>query len=214
METLILIVPLAFVIVILLTNKSRKASNASVGQKNTQNTADTFRFSNNPPGAGHTAIFQGNVLNDEEQRCYENQLRSVTSASFTKKHLMNKEEVQVFYEIENILQYVKDKTQKKYRVMAQVAMGEIMASKDKEAFFAINSKRADFIIINSCGNPIVAVEYQGGGHYQGNAPIREAIKKEALRKAGIDCIEVKDLNPEHIRILKEQILYEVGSGKV
>ena len=35
-----------------------------------------------------------------------------------------------------------------------------------------------------------AIEYQGHGHYQGTAAARDAVKKEALRKAGVRYIEV------------------------
>ena len=35
-----------------------------------------------------------------------------------------------------------------------------------------------------------AIEYQGHRHYQGTAAARDAVKKEALRKAGVRYIEV------------------------
>ena len=35
-----------------------------------------------------------------------------------------------------------------------------------------------------------ALEYQGTGHHQGNAAARDAVKKAALRKAGIGYHEV------------------------
>ena len=38
--------------------------------------------------------------------------------------------------------------------------------------------------------PVLAVEYQGGAHYQGTATIRDAVKKEALNKAGVGYVEV------------------------
>ena len=38
--------------------------------------------------------------------------------------------------------------------------------------------------------PIAAIEYQGGGHHQGTAAARDAVKKEALRRAGIGYPEV------------------------
>ena len=38
---------------------------------------------------------------------------------------------------------------------------------------------------------IAAIEFQGGGHYQGTAAARDAVKKEALRRAGVDYLEVK-----------------------
>ena len=49
---------------------------------------------------------------------------------------------------------------------------------------------------------MLAVEYQGGAHYQGTAAIRDAVKKEALNKAGIGYAEVyASDNAEEIRLL-------------
>lgn len=76
------------------------------------------------------------------------------------------------------------------RVMAQVALGEVLASPTKDAYLAINSKRVDFILIREDGNPLHAIEYQGSGHHQGDAAIRDAIKREALRRAGIGYTEI------------------------
>ena len=37
---------------------------------------------------------------------------------------------------------------------------------------------------------VAAIEYQGGGHYLSDAAARDAVKKEARRKAGIGYHEV------------------------
>ena len=74
--------------------------------------------------------------------------------------------------------------------MAQVCLGEVLACRDREAFGAVNSKRVDILIVCNRSLPLAAVEFQGGGHYQANAPARDAVKKEALRKAGVAYIEI------------------------
>jgi len=54
---------------------------------------------------------------------------------------------------------------------------------------------------------VLAVEYQGNGHYQGTAAARDAIKKEALRKAGVRYLEVSaHHSDEQIRsLIREQL---------
>ena len=74
--------------------------------------------------------------------------------------------------------------------MGQVSLGEILASNDSDAFYAINSKRVDLLIVDEECRPLHAVEFQGSGHYQGTAAARDAVKKEALRRAGIGYVEV------------------------
>jgi hypothetical protein len=118
------------------------------------------------------------------------QLRVVMSAKFEKRRILSKLEARVFYAAERAI-----KAQElSWRVMAQVSLGEILSSPDARAYSSINSKRVDVLIISSSGDPIAAIEFQGSGHYQGAAPARDAVKKEALRKAGVRYIEV---TPEH-----------------
>ncbi len=88
----------------------------------------------------------------------------------------------------------------RYRIFAQTSLGEVLQSKDEGAFYSINSKRVDVLIVDHAGWPVLAVEYQGEGHFKGNAAARDAIKKEALRKAGVRYLEVlPDDTDEQIR---------------
>lgn len=77
-----------------------------------------------------------------------------------------------------------------WQAMAQVSLGEFLASEDKDAYACINSKRVDFALMDPDANVRHALEYQGGGHHQGTAAARDAVKKEALRKAGIGYHEI------------------------
>lgn len=62
--------------------------------------------------------------------------------------------------------------------MAQVSLGEILRSKNTEAFHCINAKRVDMLLVDQNCRPRHAIEYQGGGHYQENAAARDAFKKK------------------------------------
>ena len=136
------------------------------------------------------------------------QLRIVTAAHFEKRRILSKAEARVLYTIEAAIK----KLDVPWRVMVQVSLGEILASPDSAAYSAINSKRVDLLVIASDGIPITAIEYQGSGHYQGSAPARDAVKKEALRKAGIRYVEVtaehdiEDIGREISRIAKVEQL--------
>ena len=114
------------------------------------------------------------------------QLRCVMDASYTPRKLLNKSESRLFQAIEQLLL----EKNSSLRVMAQVSLGEIISSPKKDAYRAINSKRVDMLIVDNEHNPIHVIEYQGTGHHQGTAAARDAIKKEALRRAGIGFSEV------------------------
>jgi hypothetical protein len=85
------------------------------------------------------------------------------------------------------------------RIWPQVSLGEVVRTEgrseaDRQAFRWINSKRADFLVVDGEGWPLAVIEYQGSGHDQGNAAERDAVKRTVLPRAGIHYIEV----PAHL----------------
>jgi hypothetical protein len=132
------------------------------------------------------------------------QLRLVSEASFEPRRLLSHTEARVLTAAETAIAAAK----LPWRVMAQVSLGEVLASPEPRAFRAVNAKRVDLLLVKEDWMPLAAVEYQGQGHYQGTAPTRDAIKKEALRKAGVRYVEVttehgpEDLAAEILRIAR------------
>lgn len=116
------------------------------------------------------------------------QLRTVMGADYVCRPILSARETRVF---EAALSTISS-LNLGWRVMAQVSMGEILASRDPAAHAAINSKRVDILLVDAKGWPKAAIEYQGSGHYQGTAAARDAVKKEALRRAGVAYIEIQE----------------------
>lgn len=114
------------------------------------------------------------------------QLKAVMKARFKPRALLNRPEAQVFRALDKIV----IARNPGWQVMAQVSLGEFLASGDKDAYLAVNSKRVDFALMDEDCRVRHALEYQGHGHHQGTAAARDAVKKEALRKAGIGYHEV------------------------
>lgn len=113
----------------------------------------------------------------------ERQLVATRRGDFQAVQLMNHGERRVFAAVEQAAR------RQGLRVFAQVNLGEILTSADRPAFAAINAKRVDMLVVDQEGWPILAIEVQGSGHYLGDARVRDAIKRIALRKAGVDLIE-------------------------
>ena len=116
-------------------------------------------------------------------------LSKVSNAQYFKRPLMNRSEYKLFRKLEKHLEkFYKGQI---VRLFSQVAMGEFLGSENDEAFRLVNAKRVDFVIVDSSGEAVIVIEYQGAGHYQENAVERDAIKREACRKAGIEFLEFK-----------------------
>lgn len=132
------------------------------------------------------------------------QLKAVMRASFRPRALLNRPESQVFKALDKAV----IARNPGWQVMAQVSLGEFLASDDSDAYFCINSKRVDFALMDPEANVRHALEYQGGGHYQGTAAARDAVKKEALRKAGIGYHEIVagHTTPAELRRLVEKLV--------
>jgi phosphoribosyl 1,2-cyclic phosphodiesterase len=136
------------------------------------------------------------------------QLCAVMAAPFERRQLLNWSEYQTFKIVEADVAAM----QQGFRVYPQTSLGEVLYSSDTNAFRSVNSKRVDMLIVNRAGWPIAAVEYQGTGHYQGTAAARDAVKKEALRKAGIRYVEISaSLSANQIRSrVREELASQTG----
>ena len=134
------------------------------------------------------------------------QLRCVMEADFSARALLNRPEAAVFKALDSAV----IARNPNWQVMAQVSLGEFLASDDADAFFAINSKRVDFALMDDKCRVRRALEYQGTGHHQpgGAAAARDAVKKEALRKAGIGYHEVVagHTTPAELKRLVEKLV--------
>jgi hypothetical protein len=133
------------------------------------------------------------------------QLKIVSTAEFTARALLNRAEANVLAALDKAV----IARNPAWQVMAQVNLGEFLASPDTDAFFAINSKRVDFALMDERCCVRHALEYQGNGHHLGpSVAARDAVKKEALRKAGIGYHEVVagHTTPGELRALVEKLV--------
>ena len=132
-------------------------------------------------------------------------------ANFTIQPLPNKSEARVFKELDRIV----ISCNPGWQVMAQVSLGEILRSKDAAAYRCINSKRVDLLLVDEDCQPWHAIEYQGGAHHQGTAAARDAVKKEALRRAGIGYHEVVACHttPSELKRLVERLVIKPAAAQ-
>lgn len=139
------------------------------------------------------------------------QLKTVIKARFRARPLLNKSEAQVFAALERIM--IARNSQ--WQVMAQVSLGEFLSSEDEAAYLCINSKRVDFALMDASAQVRHALEYQGSGHNQCSAAARDAVKKEALRKAGIGYHEIVagHTTPGELKLLIEKLVPGAENGK-
>ncbi len=122
------------------------------------------------------------------------QMEAVARVEFESQRLLNRGEYRLLLILEQVVRELDDG----FRVMAQTSMGEFLRPKQGSAnsyisnlaYRSINSKRLDFLVINRFGFPALAVEYQGEGHYRSRSFMRDAVKREALRKARVELLEV------------------------
>lgn len=137
------------------------------------------------------------------------QLKTVMRASFKSRALLNNSEARVFRELDRMV----IARNPEWQVMAQVCVGEFLSSDDREAFGCINSKRVDLLLMDGDCRARHALEYQGTGRHQSSAAARDAVKKEALRKAGVGYHEIiaGHTTPSELKRLVEKLVPEAVS---
>ena len=94
------------------------------------------------------------------------QLRTVMAADFKRQVLLNRSEARLLTALDRIVAELAPG----WRVMAQVSLGEVLASADAAAYTCINSKRVHLLLVDADCTPLHAIEYQGSGHHQAPPP--------------------------------------------
>ncbi len=87
--------------------------------------------------------------------------------------------------------------------------GAVQASHGKDDSCTVNAKRVDCERLDEHCRVVHAPEYKGTGHRTGaRAAARDAVKKEALRKAGIGYHEVVagHTTPSELRALVDRLV--------
>lgn len=106
--------------------------------------------------------------------------------------LLNKTEVTIYWALIKLLK-------NHLYVNPQVSLGEILSCENNLGYRAINSKRADFVLTDKAFKPVAVIEFQGRLHFQGEYKIRDAIKFNALSRAGIKYIQLFESDAEAVK---------------
>ncbi len=206
-------VALAFLLVMYLVIRIRRVENGQKSyrggwQKRHDDRQQQTNFTNVKP----FKTFDSNLVGFGDARHAANQLEFISRVEFETVRLLNKDEYPLLLLLEKLLY----DAGKGHRVMAQTSLGEILRPKQTlgsredqtNAYSSINSKRLDFAIIDRTGMLALAVEFQGSGHYSNKAFIRDAVKREALRKANVQMLEVPA--QFEVETVRKQVLKALG----
>ena len=167
---------------------------------------------------------ENDLSNNDKRLCYgrkndlsntDNQLRFVSDGDFSLKPIISLEVY--FYAFLIVESFIND-LKRGYRVFPELSLGAVLwcrdETEDHRAFKSINSKRVDIGIVDKHGKLVLAVEYQGAGHYQGNAEGRDAVKRLALSKVGVEIVEIfPHDDPEKIKEKLSVALGLTGLGR-
>lgn len=184
------------------------------GRRGWKGRRNTWRGPRSTHSMSNVVPFQQSDITDPKA-----QMHAISLVNFEKQRLLNKTE----YRVLRVLERVVSEAGNGHRIMAQTSLGELIRPKAghgtndarKQAYASINSKRLDFAIIDKFGILAVAIEVQGSGHYHQTTFMRDAVKREALRRAGVDLIEVQETwSPEDITNRVRRDLQASTSKKV
>jgi len=117
---------------------------------------------------------------------YRQQVELIRGKGYRSKRLLNKGEQQVFWAL------VRWGRREGLRIFPQVSLGEVFTSSDEERYFAINSKRADFVLTDAQFCPLALIEYHGSGHWlSSDADARDDVKRAAAETAGLAYVAIR-----------------------
>ena len=120
---------------------------------------------------------------------YRRQLAEVTRAGvkWKKKKIMNQREFDLFSAAVAVIEQ-----RRSGYVFPQVSLGETIGCDDDDAYHSINTRRCDLLLTDDDRVPLAVLEYQGSGHnLDGYAKQRDAVKREALKRADLRYVAVR-----------------------
>ncbi|MEM9098894.1 MAG: DUF2726 domain-containing protein [Pseudomonadota bacterium] len=130
---------------------------------------------------------------------------------FHKLDLLNKSETRVHRQI---LDHIQKQDHRHLQVFPQVAVTAVIDVKSQDsrkklaAFNKIMAKRFDFVIADRSANAVMAIEYNGSGHYRNKWKKRDQIKSAACKLAGLPLLVIEapdtfeDVRAEFERIVR------------
>ena len=136
-------------------------------------------------------------------RTSEENYRAITVAKLPSKQILNREEKIVFKALTEFLSRWNSNEENPEEArgllaLAQVSLGEFIGPKgpqkgwtsdERTAWFALQARRVDFLIVDREFMPVLVVEHQGSGHFQGNWKQRDQDKATAYTYAKIPVVQ-------------------------
>ncbi|HHW7520746.1 DUF2726 domain-containing protein [Mannheimia haemolytica] len=85
-----------------------------------------------------------------------------------------------------------------FKLFTQVGIGGFIQPNEKyknsgnfdEVYRIIGGYRVDFLIIDCYGKPVIVIEYQGSGHFQGSFKENDEVKRILFSKCQIRLFEI------------------------
>ena len=114
-------------------------------------------------------------------------LRLVSDTNFSLRRLLTEREAERLAEVEGILADL----EVDWRVMPQVSLSDILAAEDESAWRALGGQRVAMVILAANQMSIAAIDFQPMGQVREEDAVLDAVRREALRRSGIEYIEMR-----------------------
>lgn len=134
-------------------------------------------------------VISGKGSNDRKH--YKNEVSKTKKTFYQTKPLLNFSERKVYWSLVKICQQSDS-----MKVFAQVSLGEVLSHKNLDIYKVVMCKRLDFCITDKNFNPIIAIEYNGKGHYNNTSDLRDKIKRQAVESSGMSFVTITPNNQE------------------
>jgi hypothetical protein len=143
------------------------------------------------------------------------QLRTVMKADFKAQPLLNKSEARLFKAMDKMVLGMRPD----WQVMAQVSLGEILQTPDKDAYACINAKRVDLLIVDEGVPNAHASKNRAERTTRGPpTPPPDADKKSAYARRDWLCRGVARCTPAELRaagfVVERLVQRELGGGSL
>ena len=141
----------------------------------------------------------------------DSELRTIIAAQFRRRRVLTKTEFTLIKAIEELL---RDRFPA-CRVLRGATLADLITTEDDRAFDFISRKTVDLVVIDSTGLTLAAIDIHRNGIADPAALVRDTAKREALRRARIEHVEVFEHHErgDIRRMVGDAIIISSGSGQ-
>ena len=153
-----------------------------------------------------------------DEIAHQTRLEGLKSMQISTRSILNKSEVQIFYQISNFINKINSQFKRNYALYPQISLRALIDERKNPNdlfWYIVGNRYVDFVVVDCRENyfyPKCVIEYFGSGHYGDSQESREKtmrsdeLKRKILSQINLPLIVVQENDTQWQKILQTTLM--------